>query len=40
MVDYPFRARVGGKAIKLNDARHLIASYDSTIDRHRRRNAR
>lgn len=31
MVDYPFRARINGKAVKLNDAAHFIADYDKII---------
>jgi hypothetical protein len=31
MVAYPFRARIGGKAVKINDAAHFIAEYDAII---------
>lgn len=31
MVDYPFRARIGGKAVKINDAAHFLADYDKII---------
>ncbi|WP_455296834.1 hypothetical protein [Brucella pituitosa] len=31
MVDYPFRARIGGKAIKINDAAHFLADYDKIV---------
>ncbi|OHV84470.1 hypothetical protein [Rhizobium sp. LCM 4573] len=31
MVDYPFQARIGGKAVKINDARHFIADYDKVV---------
>lgn len=31
MVDYPFRARINGKAVKLNDAAHFIADYNKII---------
>lgn len=31
MVDYPFRARIGSKAVKLNDAAHFVADYDKII---------
>ncbi|MCW8060438.1 hypothetical protein [Agrobacterium tumefaciens] len=31
MVDYPFRARIAGKAIKINDAAHFLADYDKII---------
>lgn len=31
MVDYPFRARIGGKAVKLNDAAHFLADYDKIV---------
>ncbi len=28
MIDYPFRARINGKAITIGDATHFVASYD------------
>lgn len=31
MVDYPFRARISGKAVKLKDAAHFMADYDKII---------
>lgn len=31
MVSYPFRARINGKAIKLNDADHFVADYDKIV---------
>ena len=31
MVDYPFQARIGGKAVKLNDAAHFLADYDKIM---------
>ncbi|WP_266064392.1 hypothetical protein [Brucella intermedia] len=31
MVDYPFRARIGGKAVKINDAAHFLADYDKIV---------
>lgn len=31
MVDYPFQARIGGKAVKLTDAGHFVASYDKVV---------
>lgn len=31
MVDYPFRARISGKAVKINDAAHFVADYDRII---------
>lgn len=31
MVDYPFRARIGGKAVKINDAVHFATDYDKII---------
>lgn len=34
MVDYPFRARIGGKAVKINDAVHFVAAYDKIMTTH------
>lgn len=31
MVDYPFQARIDGKAIELRDAAHFIADYDKIV---------
>ncbi|KGD99150.1 MULTISPECIES: hypothetical protein [Rhizobium/Agrobacterium group] len=31
MVDYPFQARIGGKAVKINDAKHFVADYDKIV---------
>lgn len=31
MVDYPFRARIGGRAAKITDAAHFLADYDKII---------
>lgn len=31
MIDYPFRARIGGKAIKINDAAHFLTDYDKIV---------
>ncbi|MCK4207647.1 hypothetical protein J3U99_23170 [Brucella pituitosa] len=31
MIDYPFRARIGGKAVKVKDAAHFVADYDKII---------
>lgn len=31
MVDYPFQARIGGKAVKINDTKHFVADYDKII---------
>ncbi|ASV88441.1 hypothetical protein CES85_3683 (plasmid) [Ochrobactrum quorumnocens] len=31
MIDYPFRARIGGKAVKVKDAAHFAADYDKII---------
>ena len=31
MVDYPFQARIGGKAVKLKDAAHFVADYDKIV---------
>lgn len=31
MVDYPFQARIKGKAVKLRDAAHFIADYDLIV---------
>lgn len=28
MIDYPFRARIDGKALKIRDAAHFVADYD------------
>lgn len=31
MVDYPFQARINGKAVKLRDPAHFIADYDKIV---------
>ena len=31
MVDYPFQARIKGKAVKIRDQKHFIADYDQII---------
>lgn len=31
LVDYPFQARIKGKAVKLRDAAHFIADYDLIV---------
>lgn len=31
MVDYPFSARIGGKAVKIRDAGHFAADYDKVV---------
>lgn len=31
MVDYPFQARIGGKAVKIRDAAHFEADYDKVV---------
>jgi hypothetical protein len=31
MVDYPFQARIGGKAVKIRDAAHFAADYDKVV---------
>lgn len=31
MIDYPFQARINGKAVKLRDAAHFIADYDKIV---------
>ena len=31
MVDYPFQARIGGKAVKIRDAAHFVSDYDKII---------
>lgn len=31
MVDYPFQARINGKAVKLRDAAHFVADYDKIV---------
>jgi hypothetical protein len=31
LVDYPFQARINGKAVKLRDAAHFIADYDKIV---------
>lgn len=31
LVDYPFQARIGGKAVKIKDAAHFSADYDKVI---------
>lgn len=31
MVDYPFQARIDGKAVKIRDAAHFIADYDKVV---------
>lgn len=31
LVDYPFQARIKGKAVKLKDAAHFVTSYDQIM---------
>jgi len=31
MVDYPFQARIGGKAVKIRDAAHFVSDYDKIV---------
>lgn len=31
LVDYPFQARINGKAVRLRDAAHFIAEYDKIV---------
>ncbi len=31
MVDYPFQARIDGKAVKIRDTAHFIADYDKVV---------
>lgn len=31
MVDYPFQARINGKAVKLRDTAHFVADYDKIV---------
>ena len=31
MVDYPFQARIGDKAVKIRDRKHFVADYDRVI---------
>lgn len=31
MIDYPFRARIKGKAIELRDATHFVQAYDKIV---------
>ncbi|MFB9948577.1 hypothetical protein ACFFP0_06930 [Rhizobium puerariae] len=31
MVDYPFQARIGGKAVKIKDAAHFVNDYDKVV---------
>lgn len=31
MVDYPFQARIKGKAVKIRDQKHFVADYDQII---------
>ncbi len=31
VVDYPFQARINGKAVKLRDAAHFMADYDKIV---------
>lgn len=31
LVDYPFQARINGKAVKLRDAAHFAADYDKIV---------
>ena len=31
MVDYPFQARIDGKAVKIKDAKHFVADYDKVV---------
>lgn len=31
MVDYPFQARISGKAVKIRDQKHFVADYDRIV---------
>jgi len=31
MVDYPFQARIKGKAVKIRDQKHFVADYDQIV---------
>lgn len=31
MIDYPFAARINGKAVKIRDPKHFVADYDKVI---------
>ncbi|MFC3207428.1 hypothetical protein [Aquamicrobium soli] len=31
MIDYPFRARINGKAVKLRDAAHFVQDYNKIV---------
>ncbi|MEO9341023.1 hypothetical protein ABFT80_26875 [Mesorhizobium sp. SB112] len=31
MVDYPFQARINGRAVKLRDAAHFVADFDKIV---------
>lgn len=31
MVDYPFQARINGKAVKIRDSAHFVADYDKIV---------
>lgn len=31
LVDYPFQARIDGKAVKVRDAAHFVADYDRIV---------
>ncbi len=31
MVDYPFQARINGKAVKIRDRKHFVADYDQIV---------
>lgn len=31
MVDYPFQARINGKALKIRDTAHFVADYDKIV---------
>lgn len=31
MVDYPFHARIKGKAVKVRDQKHFVADYDQVV---------
>lgn len=31
MVDYPFQARINGKAVKIRDQKHFVADYDQIV---------
>lgn len=31
MIDYPFQARIEGKAVKIRDEKHFVADYDQIV---------